>query len=78
MRNMSHQSGRFGNFAHIFRITQTVVTINHYCSNTSTRNFREPFSFIPDRWLGDPAYDNDKKDVVQPFSVGPRNCPGKM
>ena len=56
---------------------QTVVTINHYCANTSARNFRDPHTFIPDRWLDDPAYDGDKKDVVQPFSVGPRDCPGK-
>ncbi|MCJ1454858.1 hypothetical protein MMC28_005211 [Mycoblastus sanguinarius] len=55
----------------------TVVTINHYCANTSARNFRDPHTFIPDRWLNDPAYDGDNKDVVQPFSVGPRDCPGK-
>ncbi|KAL9115765.1 MAG: hypothetical protein Q9227_000133 [Pyrenula ochraceoflavens] len=56
----------------------TVVIINHFCSNTSTRNFTAPFSFIPDRWLGNPTFKDDKTDVVQPFSVGPRNCPGKM
>ena len=57
--------------------TQTTVTINHYCANTSAQNFRDPLTFIPDRWLDDPAFDGDKKDVVQPFSVGPRDCPGK-
>lgn len=57
---------------------QTVVTINHYCANTSARNFRDPHTFIPDRWLDDSTYDGDKKDVVQPFSVGPRDCPGKV
>jgi cytochrome P450 len=57
---------------------QTVVTINHYCSNTSAANFRDPMSFIPERWTGDPKYANDKRDVVQPFSVGPRNCPGQQ
>jgi len=35
-------------------------------------------SFIPDRWMGDVTYANDKRDVVQPFSVGPRNCPGQQ
>ncbi|KAI1413683.1 cytochrome P450 [Hypoxylon sp. FL1857] len=56
----------------------TVVTINHYCSNTSASNFRDPTSFIPERWMGDTEYANDKRDVVQPFSVGPRNCPGQQ
>ncbi|TGO21909.1 hypothetical protein BPAE_0194g00140 [Botrytis paeoniae] len=56
----------------------TVVAINHYCSNTSVSNFRDPMSFIPERWMGDAAYTNDKREVVQPFSVGPRNCPGQQ
>ncbi|KAJ8133004.1 hypothetical protein O1611_g620 [Lasiodiplodia mahajangana] len=56
----------------------TIVTINHYCSNTSASNFSEPMSFIPDRWMGDPKYADDKRGVVQPFSVGPRNCPGQQ
>jgi cytochrome P450 len=33
--------------------------------------------FIPERWLGDPKFQNDKRDAFQPFSVGPRNCIGK-
>ncbi|KAI0001226.1 cytochrome P450 [Xylariaceae sp. FL0662B] len=56
----------------------TVVTINHYCSNTSALNFLHPMSFVPNRWLGDSTYANDNRDVVQPFSVGPRNCPGQQ
>ncbi|TGO32230.1 hypothetical protein BHYA_0337g00020 [Botrytis hyacinthi] len=56
----------------------TVVTINHYCSNTSESNFRDPMSFIPERWMGDATYTNDKREVVQPFFVGPRNCPGQQ
>ncbi|EMR64619.1 putative trichothecene c-15 hydroxylase protein [Eutypa lata UCREL1] len=34
-------------------------------------------SFIPERWLGDPRFTNDKKDAFQPFSTGARNCVGK-
>ncbi|KAI1360188.1 cytochrome P450 [Xylaria arbuscula] len=30
--------------------------------------------FIPERWLGDPAYQTDDRHAVQPFSYGPRNC----
>ena len=58
--------------------SQTIVNINQYCSMTSASNFRDPMKFIPDRWLGDPKYADDKRDAVQPFSVGPRNCPGQQ
>ncbi|OCK74493.1 cytochrome P450 [Lepidopterella palustris CBS 459.81] len=39
--------------------------------------FRNPESFVPERWLGDPRFDGDRKKVFQPFSVGPRDCIGK-
>ncbi|KAK2050382.1 cytochrome P450 [Colletotrichum somersetense] len=37
-------------------------------------HFSRVEEFIPERWLGDPRFDNDAKKVVQPFSVGYRNC----
>ncbi|KAK0611900.1 cytochrome P450 [Immersiella caudata] len=40
----------------------------------SAENFTDPFSFHPERFLHDPRFANDKLDIVQPFSVGPRNC----
>jgi cytochrome P450 len=58
-------------------VIQTTVTINHYACNTSIRNFTDPLKYDPDRWLGAAKYANDQREVVQPFSVGPRNCPGK-
>lgn len=39
--------------------------------------FKDPESFIPERWMGAPEYVNDKRDIVQPFNYGPRNCLGK-
>jgi len=39
--------------------------------------FSLPDSFIPERWLGDPRFENDRMDALEPFSVGPRNCIGK-
>lgn len=39
--------------------------------------FSEPASFIPERWLGDPRFDDDDKSALQPFSFGPRNCIGR-
>jgi cytochrome P450 len=42
-------------------------------------NFADADSFIPERWLEekDPRFEMDKKEVLQPFSYGPRNCLGK-
>jgi cytochrome P450 len=39
--------------------------------------FKDPEEFVPERWLGDPRYENDRREAAQPFSVGPRNCIGK-
>jgi cytochrome P450 len=62
--------------------TQTAVGIPQYASYRSARNFRFPDQFVPERWLpGDKAaaetYAEDVRDVLQPFSAGPRNCIGK-
>ncbi|KAF2455557.1 cytochrome P450 [Lineolata rhizophorae] len=44
----------------------------------SKRNFREPYTFAPERWVeGDTTWTSDRKGALQPFSVGPRNCVGK-
>ncbi|PTB65098.1 cytochrome P450 [Trichoderma citrinoviride] len=37
----------------------------------------QPEDFIPERWLGDPRFANDQKQIFTPFSVGPRVCIGK-
>ncbi|KAL1863707.1 hypothetical protein Plec18170_000545 [Paecilomyces lecythidis] len=56
----------------------TTVSCHHYASYRSLSNFVLPNEFIPERWLGtDPRFDSDKKDALQPFSLGPQNCLGK-
>ncbi len=40
-------------------------------------HFRDPFSFCPERFLGDPRFASDNRDAFQPFHLGPRNCVGK-
>ncbi|CRG82736.1 Isotrichodermin C-15 hydroxylase [Talaromyces islandicus] len=55
----------------------TQVSCHHYASYHSKANFALPNEFIPERWLGDARFQSDKKDVLQPFSLGPRNCLGK-
>ncbi|KAF4472377.1 Isotrichodermin C-15 hydroxylase [Fusarium albosuccineum] len=56
---------------------KTGVSVPHWSAYRSDTNFLEPDSFIPERWLGDPRFASDNKAVLQPFSMGPRNCIGK-
>ncbi|AEO60272.1 hypothetical protein MYCTH_2129362 [Thermothelomyces thermophilus ATCC 42464] len=54
----------------------TTVSIPHLAAYHSETNFRNADKFVPERWLGDPEYAHDARGVLQPFSVGPRNCIG--
>jgi cytochrome P450 len=53
------------------------VCITQYSTYRSSANFRNPNSFIPERWMSDPEYATDSKTALQPFSYGPRNCIGQ-
>ncbi|KFY92053.1 hypothetical protein V500_04337 [Pseudogymnoascus sp. VKM F-4518 (FW-2643)] len=55
----------------------TAVSVNQWSTYRSEANFREPNSFIPERFLDDPRFASDNKQALQPFSVGPRNCVGR-
>ncbi|KAJ5936704.1 hypothetical protein N7466_003154 [Penicillium verhagenii] len=56
----------------------TTVACHHYASYHSASNFTFPHDFLPERWLDETGrFAEDKKDVLQPFSLGPRNCLGK-
>ncbi|PWY68979.1 cytochrome P450 [Aspergillus sclerotioniger CBS 115572] len=61
----------------------TKVAVHQSAAYLSRLNFYEPDKFIPERWLpeskNDPSssFYHDNRDVVQPFSVGPRNCIGR-
>lgn len=52
------------------------VGVNQYACGLG-RNFRDSSSFRPERWLGDPYFEDDLRASREPFSVGPRNCLGK-
>lgn len=56
---------------------QTTVCVPHKPAFTSNFNFKDPKQFVPERWLGDPAYASDSKAVLLPFSAGSRDCIGK-
>ncbi|KAJ5383014.1 hypothetical protein N7517_000925 [Penicillium concentricum] len=66
-----------------FMPPNTKVSVHQYAAYRSALNFYAPDQFIPERWLenardnrSSPFY-NDNRDVLQPFSVGPRNCIGR-
>ncbi|KAI0411817.1 cytochrome P450 [Xylaria grammica] len=56
--------------------TGTHVSIHQTATYRSPVNFKNPDEFVPERWLGDPAYKDDICEAHQPFSVGTRNCLG--
>ncbi|KAF1847911.1 benzoate 4-monooxygenase cytochrome P450 [Cucurbitaria berberidis CBS 394.84] len=55
----------------------THLGITQYPAYRSSRNFKDPNTYAPQRFLGDGDYADDKRSVIQPFSVGPRNCIGQ-
>ncbi|MCJ1394081.1 hypothetical protein MMC18_006959 [Xylographa bjoerkii] len=55
----------------------TGVQLNQYPANHSAANFTDAEAFVPARWMGDARYADDRREAVQPFSVGARNCIGK-
>ncbi|SPO00330.1 related to cytochrome P450 CYP3/CYP5/CYP6/CYP9 subfamilies [Cephalotrichum gorgonifer] len=57
----------------------TMVGINQYSAFRSPDNFHRSEEFVPERSLNtdDPQWARDKRQVIQPFSFGPRNCIGR-
>ncbi|KAL6233103.1 hypothetical protein BDW75DRAFT_252217 [Aspergillus navahoensis] len=61
----------------------TNLSVHQSAAYRAPSNFHLPNEFIPERWLPDARNDpsspfyNDNRAVVQPFSVGPRNCIGR-
>ncbi|CZR47919.1 fumonisin cluster-P450 monooxygenase [Fusarium proliferatum ET1] len=53
------------------------LTIPQCAAYYSELNFKDPYSFTPERWLPDTGYENDRKGILQPFLIGPRNCIGQ-
>ncbi|KAF7911191.1 uncharacterized protein EAF01_002699 [Botrytis porri] len=61
-----------------FRIYPPVsVGVHQWGAYRSATNFALPDQFLPERWLDDPRFASDNRGVVQPFSVGLRNCLGQ-
>ncbi|KAF3384734.1 Versicolorin B desaturase [Penicillium rolfsii] len=57
---------------------KTAVSVPSWATSRCPSNFTNPDEFIPQRWLDDSSeIRNDNKAAAQPFSLGPRSCPGK-
>lgn len=56
----------------------TVVGVHHLATYRSENNFKKPYEFHPERWLGDAAFKGDHLDAAKPFLTGPMNCIGKV
>ncbi|KKZ65868.1 hypothetical protein EMCG_08373 [[Emmonsia] crescens] len=57
----------------------TIVSYMQWAANVCPSNFADPTSFHLERWLHpdqDP-FANDRRDAVQPFLQGPRDCIGQ-
>ena len=60
-----------------FVLGGTRVGIPSWAASRSPLNFRDPESFVPERWLGDARYAEDRREASQPFNIGPRGCIGR-
>ncbi|KAF9893580.1 hypothetical protein FE257_010892 [Aspergillus nanangensis] len=54
----------------------TSVAVHHLAAYHSDGNFEKAECFIPERFIDTAAF-RARRDVLQPFSFGPRNCIGK-
>lgn len=55
----------------------TVIMLPQYPAYHLSSNFAKPFEFHPERFLGAEEFAHDEFGVMQPFSIGPRNCIGR-
>ncbi|KAL4896135.1 cytochrome P450 [Aspergillus ambiguus] len=55
----------------------TYVSIHQWALYRREEYFTEPDTYYPERFLGDRKFANDRRDALQPFHVGPRNCLGR-
>ncbi|KAL4944995.1 Averantin hydroxylase [Aspergillus oleicola] len=56
----------------------TSITVQQFAACRSARNFHRPDEFLPERWDGKGEFASDRREVSQPFSIGPRNCIGRQ
>jgi cytochrome P450 len=57
--------------------SQTTVSVHAWSATRNERNFKDPDSFIPERWLGLDPNTTDTFSASQPFLLGTRGCLGQ-
>ncbi|KAJ5204915.1 cytochrome P450 monooxygenase [Penicillium cinerascens] len=55
----------------------TYLSIHQWALYRRHEYFKEPNTYHPERWMGDPRFESDRRDAFQPFHLGPRNCLGR-
>ncbi|OKP00943.1 Isotrichodermin C-15 hydroxylase [Penicillium subrubescens] len=55
----------------------TYVSIHQWALYRREEYFKEANIYHPERFLGHPDFTDDRREVLQPFHVGPRNCLGR-
>jgi cytochrome P450 len=58
-------------------VIQTLVSVNQYPTFRAASNFTAPDSFIPERFLADTPFTNDRLDAYEPFLLGRHKCLGQ-
>lgn len=56
----------------------TSISVHQLSSYRDEDNFKHASQFRPERWMGDVEFKDDNQGAFEPFSVGPRNCIGKV
>ncbi|KAJ5773864.1 hypothetical protein N7457_008760, partial [Penicillium paradoxum] len=55
----------------------TYVAVHQWALYRREDYFKDPNTYHPERFLGDPKFADDRREVLQPFHTGPRNCLGR-
>lgn len=56
---------------------KTFVSVHQWALYRREEYFKDPNTYHPERFLGDLSFADDRREVLQPFHTGPRNCLGR-
>ncbi|KAJ5381530.1 Cytochrome P450 [Penicillium cataractarum] len=55
----------------------TYVSIHQWALYRRDNYFKDANKYHPERFMGDTNFKDDRREVLQPFHIGPRNCLGR-
>lgn len=56
----------------------TQMFVHQLATYRAEHIFKHAAEFHPERWMGDPEFKNDCPGALEPWTVGPRACIGKV